>query len=236
MKTLDIKKIMGALLLITGTLSMNAQDRDSVTEKTVWDKKFLIGATFNNGIVTFSGNALAQEYFLRPSIGGALKAEFYFTPNIGLTAGLGFQVKGAGMITPDKVKGLGNSDSTFRARIKMYNLEIPIAIVFRGFEVIKGTRLHAELGISPSKILNSEYVFLSVEDGFHLIEDHSNRYYKSDLFINTSIGIDINAATSCIFQVHLYGNWGTQNVYEGSAFPNKDGRNNLYGIKLGWLF
>ncbi len=235
MKTLAISKLAVVILLTTASLA-EAQQRDSVKEKSIWDKKFYWGATFNNALANIVGSDLPQEYFSRPSIGGSLKTEYYFTKNIGATIGVTFQAKGAGIITPDVFNGLGDPDSTHRARIKFYNLEIPIAVIFRGFEPIKGTRVHAELGVIPSKIIESKYIFLSVEDGFHLIEDHSDRYYKTDLFIHASLGLDINAGNSCIFQIDLYGNWGTANVYNTNFFPNKNGRNQLYGIRLGWLF
>ncbi len=235
MKTLAYKKFVIIILLMTPFLAV-AQQSDSVKSKSVWDKKFYWGATLNNALTTIEGANLPQEYFSRPTIGGSLKTEYYFSKYIGVTIGVGFIAKGAGIITPDLFSGLGNPDSTYRARIKFYNLELPIAFIFRGLEPIKGTRLHAELGIIPSKIIESKYIFLSVEDGFHLIEDHSDRYYKTDLFIHASIGLDINAATSCIFQIDLYGNWGTANVYNTNFFPNQSGRNQLYGIRLGWLF
>lgn len=235
MKTLDISKFTLVILLMTA-FSARAQNSDSAKVKSIWDKKFFWGVTLNNALTTIDGTNLPQEYFSRPTVGGSIKTEYYFSKYIGATIGVGFIAKGAGIITPDLYSGLGDPDSTHRARIKFYSLEVPIAIIFRGFEPIKGTRIHAELGIIPSKIIESKYIFLSVEDGFHLIEDHSDRYYKTDLSLHASLGLDVNAGSSCIFQVDFYGNWGTANVYNPAFFPNQNGRNQLYGIRLGWLF
>lgn len=234
MKILAIKLSI-ATLMGWACLGAYAQ-ADSIDENSVWNKKFLWGATFNNALVSFKGDGLPQDYFWRPGLGVTLKTEYYLTKHIGITVGATFQAKGAGIITPDLVKELGNADSTHRARIKFYNLEVPVALIFRGLETFRGTRLHAELGVVPSRNLYSKYIFLSIEDGFHVVENHSDRYYKTDLFIHASLGMDINAAKACIFQVHFYGNWGTKNVYKTEAFPGADGRNNLYGLKLGWLF
>lgn len=232
MKTSAIKVIV---LLVASAATGFAQT-DSSQQKSRWEKRWLWGASFNNSLVSFRGAHSANNYFWRPGLGVTLKGEFFITPYLGLTAGVTFHAKGAGIITPDTNKDLGDPDSTYRARIKFYNLEVPVAIVFRGLEPIRGTRLRAELGLVPSRIVYAKYIFLSVEDGFHFVEDQSNRYYKSDLFVQAALGLDINANDACIFQVHLYGNWGTRNVYNTTLAPGAAARNQLYGIRLGWMF
>lgn len=224
------------VVLLTVLSLKGVAQPDTSTYHSRWEKKWYWGASLNNAIVSFTGSNLPAEYFWRPALGVTLKGEYFFHPNVGITAGCTFQAKGAGIITPDRDKSLGNPDSTYRARIKFYDLELPIALVVRGLEPIHGTRLRAEIGIVPARMLYARYTFLSVEDGFHLIENHSDRYYKTDLFLQGALGLDINAADACIFQVHLYGNWGTRNIYEAASFPGANGRNGLYGIRLGWVF
>jgi hypothetical protein len=247
MKTSVIKMIFVLLVGISfsaaaqqateeATTKKEIAEMDTVPKKSIWDKKFLIGITFDNAVVSIKGANLPQDYFFRPGVGGAIKAEYYFTKNIGLTAGLAWETRGAGIITPDNVADLGDADSTHRARIKFYSLEAPIALVLRGIEPIKGTRLHAEFGVTPTRNIHSKYIFLSIEDGFHKVENHSDQYYKTDVLIHAQFGIDIDAAEACVFQIHFWGNWGTGNVYNQTAFPGADGQSRLYGIRLGWLF
>jgi len=234
MKTLAFN--ITSIILFTIVFNAVAQAPDTTKRPSRWEKKFLIGATFDNGLNTITGTNLPSSYFSRPGLGGSIKAEYYFTKHIGITAGVAFETRGAGIITPDLVKDLGNPDSTHRARIKFLSLEVPVALVLRGFEPIRGTRLHVEGGITPSRNMLSRYIFLSIEDGFHLIEDQSAQYYKTDLLLHAVVGLDINAADACIFQVHFIGNWGTRNVYGNSFSPSADGRNRMIGIRLGWIF
>jgi hypothetical protein len=226
------------LLTVAASFPCSAQGEpsDSLQKKNRPDKAFFWGATFNNALVTFKGDNLPQDYFWRPGLGITLKTEWFFHRNIGVSAGFTFQAKGAGIITPDNYKGLGDPDSTHRARIKFYNLELPLVLILRGGSPIKGTRLRGEFGVIPSWNVYSKYTFLSIEDGFHFVEDQSDQYYKNDLFFAGAFGIDIDAANACVFQVHLYGNWGTKNVYDTSFYPNAEGRNVVYGIRLGWMF
>jgi hypothetical protein len=245
MKTLVIKLFFVSLVAISFSAIGQKSDSsevsslrgmDTVIRKDPWEKKFRWGFTFDNAVVRINGSNLPDEYFFRPGVGGSVKAEYYLTRNIGLTAGLAWETRGAGIINPDNESGLGNADSTHRARIKFYSIEAPIALIFRGVEVIKGTRLHAELGVTPSRNVHSKYIFLSIEDGFHLVENHSDRYYKTDLLVHSAFGLDIDAGRSCIFQIHFWGNWGTTNVYNQDFYPGTDGQNRLMGIRLGWLF
>lgn len=236
MKIMKARNIV-MLLLLSGlsAVAQNPVKPDSTTKKSKWDQKFYWGVTFNNSWATIKGKNLPNDYFWKPSVGASIKTEYYFHKNIGLMVGVEYQQKGSGIITEDKVKTLGDPDSTYRARIKLHALEVPISIIFRTNEIIKNTRFHGTFGVSPMINFKSRYVMYSVEDGFHFIQDQNNRYYKNDLGINASAGIDINAGNSCIFQVDLYGIWGTKNVYS-NYYPNADGRTKIIGIKLGWMF
>jgi hypothetical protein len=234
-KIMKISAINLVMLLVAVSLQAFAQT-DSTAVGSRWDKNWYWGASLNNAIVSFTGTNLPNRYFWRPSLGLTVKGEYFPGTHLGISVGCTFQAKGAGIITPDVDKSLGNPDSTYRARIKFYDLEVPIALVLRGLEPVRGTRLRAEVGFVPARMLYAKYIFLSVEDGFHFIEDQSNRYYRTDLFIQGALGLDINASEACIFQVHLYGNWGTRNIYNTNIFPGANGRNQVYGIRLGWMF
>lgn len=210
---------------------------DSIKRKSsIWDKKLYWGGTFNTSWVTVKGNNLPDEYFKRPTTAYSLRMEYFFHKNVGLSLGVQYQQKGAGIITPDFVKDLGDPDSTYRARIKLKGLEIPILIILRSGEVIKNTRFQGSLGIAPLINMQSKFVQYSVEDGFHVIEIQNDRYYKSDFAFTASGGLNINAGNACIFQIHLYGTWGTKNVFNADFYPNASGKTKVFGLKLGWMF
>lgn len=237
MKIMKVNKIVMLFLLIGfAAMAQSPTAPDSTLKKSKWDKKFFFGATFNNSWATIKGSDMPNEYFWKPSVGASLKTEYYFHKNVAILVGLQYQQKGSGIITEDKIKELGNPDSTYRARIKLHALEVPISIVLRSNDIIKNARLHAGLGISPMINFESRYVLYSAEDGFHFMENQDNRYYKNDLGLNASAGIDINAGNACIFQIHFYGTWGTKNVYNTDFFPNAEGRTRIIGLKLGWMF
>lgn len=236
-KIMKAKRLVGLLCLMAIVSSAQTVSLpDTTAKKTKWDKKFYYGVTFNNSWATIKGNNLPNNYFWKPSVGASLRTEYYFHKNVGISLGIQYQQKGSGIITEDKVKTLGDPDSTYRGRIKLHALEIPISIVVRSNEIIRNTRFHGSLGIAPMKNFKSNYVFYSVEDGFHFIQNQKERYYKSDLSLTGSLGIDINAGNACIFQVHFYGTWGTKNAYNTDFYPNANGKTKVIGVRLGWLF
>jgi hypothetical protein len=238
MKTKILSLILFGFVSIA-TAQVHVRPDTSLLKKSIWDKKFFLGLTYNNCLVGIKGNHLPQKYFMKPAMGVTLRSEYYFLKNIGLSIGFGYQQKGSGIITPDKIsyqQNLGDPDSTHRARIKFNALEFPIALLLRSNEWIKGTRFHASIGINPMLNVYSKYVFYSIEDGFHTIENHSKYYYKNDLPISASFGLDVNAGNAAVFQIHFVGNWGTKNVYNTTYFPGQNGKNILYGIRLGWMF
>lgn len=237
MKIMKAKKVF-IVLLLTGMVStVQAQNQlDTTAAKSRWDKKFYWGVTFNNSWATIKGENLPNEYFWKPSVGASFKTEYYFHKNVGLLVGAQYQQKGSGIITKDNVGTLGDPDSTYRARIKLHALEVPIAIVLRSGEVVRNTRFHGSAGIAPMINFQSKFVQYSAEDGFHFIENQNSRYYKNDLALTVAAGIDINAGNSSIFQIHFYGTWGTKNAYNPDVFPDANGKTRVIGMKLGWMF
>jgi Outer membrane protein beta-barrel domain len=238
MKIMKAKYFIVVMLIVgIATLSYAQSTVDTTSlRKGRWDKKFFFGATFNTSWAKITGSNLPVEYFWRPTTGASLRAEYFFHKYIGVSIGLQYQQRGSGIVTPDFVKTLGDPDSTYRARIKMVTVEVPICLVVRSGEIIKGVRLHASGGISPVHNFESKFTRFSVEDGFHVKEVQNERYYKNDFAFIASAGFDINAANATIFQIHFYGSWGTKNVFNPTAFPGADGRNNVLGFRLGWMF
>ncbi len=237
MKTMKAKNYNMALLLTVLVAGVHAQTKlDTLLKKSIWDKKLYWGITFNNSWTTIKGDNLPNTYFWKPSVGASAKVEYFFHKNFGVIVGIQYQQKGSGIITPDLNKTLGDPDSTYRARIKLHALEVPIAVIVRSGEVIKNTRFQGSVGIAPMHNFKSKFVQYSVEDGFHVLELQNDRYYKSDLSITASAGIDINAGNACLFQIHFYGTWGTKNVYNSDFYANANGKTCVLGLKLGWMF
>jgi hypothetical protein len=86
-----------AILLtsLAGTISAQQNRLDSINKtKSIWDKKFYFGATFNNCLVKIEGDNLPEEYFWKPALGVTLRTEYYFHKNIGVSVGFGYQQKG----------------------------------------------------------------------------------------------------------------------------------------------
>ena len=136
---MKVKNFITALLLAGMATAAGAQigfDTAQV-KKSIWDKKFYWGVTFNNSWATIKGTNLPNNYFWKPSVGASLRAEYFFHKNIGVSFGLQYQQKGSGIVTPDFDKTLGDPDSTYRARIKLHALEVPISIHLRSGELIK---------------------------------------------------------------------------------------------------
>ena len=235
---MKVRNFTMALLMAGMATAASAQISFDTAQvkKSIWDKKFYWGVTFNNSWATIKGTDLPNNYFWKPSVGTSIRTEYFFHKNIGVSIGLQYQQKGSGIITPDFDKTLGDPDSTYRARIKLHALEVPISIIVRSGEVIKNTRFQASIGIAPMRNFKSKFVQYSVEDGFHVMELRNGEYYKGDLSFTASGGININAGNSCIFQIHFYGTWGTKNVYNTDFYPNASGKTKVVGMRFGWMF
>jgi hypothetical protein len=223
--------------LLLAASSLYAQV-DSLQKAKSEHKKFYWGATFNNYWSSFEGENL-PEYFYKPSLGTTLKVEYYFTDFLGISAGIGWQQRGTGIINRNHEEiPLGGRDSTYRERLRMNYVDLPIQLVARMPTPIAGgdVRIAGSVGIVPGRMFNATQIFHSVEDGFHEYTDHTNDLSKSDLAYTASIGADIFAGAT-ILQVRLLGNWGTKNVFKNpEVYPGQNGKNRTYGIQLGFMF
>lgn len=234
-------KFVLLIMLATFSLSANAQQKLNFNNEKEpdelipqpFEKKFHWGISSNTYFTTIVGNNLPQTYFAKPSLGFDMRAEYFFKPSIGLGVGIGFQQRGAGIINPDKVKELGNPDSTYRERLRFNHLQFPISLMLRTKkDIIKGIRLSGSFSLVPVINFESNDVFNSVADGYHMITPVSDQYRKNDLLYQFSIGPDINAGNT-IFRVHFVYARGTSNVY---AINARTGYNEGMGVQISWLF
>lgn len=212
--------------------------------KDPFSKKFRFGLSWNQYWGTIKGSNLPKEYFAKPCVGASLRSEYYPLPFLGIGVGFGVQQRGAGIINEDKTGGTfthpwfglkdNTEDSTYRERLRMNTIEIPVTLLLRTpKDVVKGMRLSAAAGLVWIK---NDYVkdfWHKPEDGFHTIIDVDKDYIKQDLGYQLSIGADIDAASSCIFQVQLIYTRGTKNIYTtGSG----NGHTETYGVRVAWLY
>ena len=238
------------LLLSLSSQIVFSQEKDEVKEqilaegnvKNVFDKKFRWGISWNQYWSTIKGSNLPETYFAKPSVGLNLRAEYYFFSFAGVGAGFGVQQRGAGIITQDNYGGSFthpwepnyDPDSTYRLRLRMNTIEVPITLLLRTpFDVVKGVRLSGALGVVWIKNGYVKTFFNKPEDGFHTITDVSKDYLSNDLAVQASLGADINAAESCVLQVHFVYSKGTENIYKTGT---SNGQTELYGVRVAWLF
>ena len=235
--------IIKVLLIVAAmTVSMAAQSQEKLnfnSEKEPdelipkpFDKKFYWGLSLPMYITTITGDNLPANYFAKPSLGFQIQAEYLPVKFVGIGLGVGFQQRGAGIINPDKIKTLGDPDSTYIERIRFNNVEFPINIILRSNDVVKGMRLSGTLNLIPVINFASNGIVHSVSDGNHLVTDVSSLYQKNDLLYQFTFGPDINTGYG-LLRIHFVYFKGTKNVYDNTS---SKGYNEGYGLKVTWLF
>jgi len=244
MKTM--KYIIASVLFfssLTGFTQTKEEIMALAEEKSVFEKKVRLGLSWNQYWGTFKGSSLPKEYFAKPCVGASLRAEYYPLSFIGIGVGFGVQQRGAGIINEDKTGGTfshpwfglqdNTEDSTYRERIRMNTIEVPLTLLLRTpKDVVNGLRLSAAAGVVWIK---NDYVkdfWHKPEDGFHTIIDVADDYIKQDLGYQASLGADIDAGKS-IFQVHFVYTKGMKNIYTNGT---GDGRVETYGFRVAWLY
>ena len=212
--------------------------KNELVDSSRFDKKWLYGGSFQSLWTNFIGNDLAADYFFKPSVGGNLLAEFHLNNKFGIGGGIGFQNRGAGRITLDFDKSLGNADSTHRAHYRVRSIEFPIYAMFKSpIRNSQQVRFSAKIGAIYSWNMRTSFIFHSVEDGFHDIQNLTEDFYKSQFLFNGSLGIDINAGDAAIFQIHLLLQQGTGNIFNNpTIFGSSKAYNRAFGIQLGFFY
>lgn len=244
MKTFS--SLLATMFLMILSFDGIAQAKDTIftdlTDKSVFDEKFNWGITYHQYWGIIKGSNLPKEYFAKPCFGASLRAEFYPLSFLGVGVGFGIQQRGAGIKNQDNYGGSFthpwepnyDPDSTYRQRLRMNTIELPLSLLFRTpTDIVKGVRLSAAAGVV---FIKNDYVkefWHKPEDGFHTIIDVGDEYIKNDVGYQFSFGADINAAESCILQFHLVYTRGTKNVYKTGT---GDGQTETYGFRVSWLF
>ncbi len=249
------KVIICTLLLLTGW-SGAALAQPALKEKilaagelkSAFDKKFHWGVNMNIYWTTIEGPMVEKSYFLKPSLGGMVRAEYYFNSFLGIGLGVGYQQRGAGIYNQDNSGGafahpwitndfgvIGDPDSTHLERLRFNTFEFPLTLLLRTpKDVFEGMRLSAAVGPTLIHTASVNLTFQSVIDGFHPYNWITDNYIRNDLGLQASIGADIDSGGGkSMFQVHFVYTTGSGNVY---AKGQGEGRQVSYGIRLSWLF
>ncbi len=205
-------------------------------EKQISSKdKFRVGFSFLNVWSDVKGNT--ADLYIKPSVGGILKVEYYPLDFLGLTAGVGYQQRGYGLILPD-TGFVAPSLNTYRNRIRTNNLEFPLGLILKTPKPIAGgsTWLMATVGVSPLRMFEATDIYLSVEDGFHVIKDVTKNFTSSDSPIFVSIGPEIDTSAGFL-QVQFIGSFGRSNVFTTENNPKGySGKNRFFGLSIGCTF
>lgn len=229
-----MKKILIVIAFLFG-VNMAYGQNQTIEKSAPKEDKFRWGFTFLNVWSDVKGTT--PDTFTKPSLGGNVKAEYYPLDFLGFTAGVGYQQRGYGLTLPD-TGFVAPSINTYRNRIRMNSVEFPIGLILKTPKPIAGgsTWMMASVGVSPLYMFEANDVYLSVEDGFHIVKDVTSSFNQSDMPIFISIGPEIDTSAG-YFQVQLIGSFGTAEVYSSANNPNGySGKNRYLGFSIGCTF
>lgn len=195
---------------------------------------FSWGFTLEQGWGSIVNDNSGRDFFYKPNIGGAVHAGYYFNPFIGVETGFYAMQRGAGIKTPDFVKGVGEPDSTYRLRLRIFTCYIPISVNFRTPFFHPNLKLSGSVGYNQVFSTQARETFNSVEDGFHVITDVQSQYKKGWGETGFSLGFDFNANEASIFRVQYYYWRGLGSVYSSSS--SYKGTIVTQGLKMQWIF
>lgn len=235
------------ILLVVTAFVAQAQTRESILQegqfKSLFEDKFKVGLSHQIYWGSIVGENLEDEYFYKPCLGFNVRVEYYPLSFVGLAIGGGLQMRGAGIINPDNSGGAFthpwdkpqyDPDSTHRERLRVNAIEIPVTLILRTpVDIIKGMRLSAAVGVCYVSTIRVTNVFLVPEDGYHIMDNRSDEYLKSDLAFQLSIGPEIDAFRSCLLQTHFVYTRGTSNVYR--SFDG-EGKLQTMGVRVAFLY
>jgi len=251
-----MKRIMLLLTVIVllplMTIAQNNATRESILEEgrseTAFEKKFRVGITQNIYWNKILGSNLPEQYFWKPGLGGIITGRYNFKEWIGVSAGVGFQQSGAGIINGDVSGGAfahpwivnkfgvrGDPDSTYLQKLRFNNIDVPVVLELRTpVDVLQpGWRLSGGVGINFMRTLKVNKIWQSVIDGFH--DDHyvTENYNLKDIGLLLQLGFDVDSGTGQMFQVQFVMMKGSRNVYK--VDPGT-GHQNYMGMKFTYYF
>lgn len=229
-----------------------APGKDKIQEdgefKNAFSKKFRAGIAMNIYWSSVVGNNLPETYFWKPSLGGILTARYNFKEWIGVSAGVGFQQSGGGIINQDISGGAfshpwivnkfgqrGDPDSTHLQKLRFNNIDVPITLELRSPKdfIQPGWRPSFSIGANLMYTQKVNKIWQSIVDGFH--DDHyvTENYIKKDVGLIAGLGMDIDSGTGQMMQIQFVWMKGMKNIYK--VDPG-EGHNSYLGVKFVYLY
>jgi hypothetical protein len=230
-----MKYIYSLILIIFNIFLAFTQESKKVNffdKKDKFEEKLLIGIAFNNSWTTFT-DIENIEVFTKPSLGFHVKSDYWFMKNLAISAGIGIQQRGAGVLVNDTEDD--GKDMTYRTRLRTTNLSFPIQVFYRpNFYIFDQTKINIGAGIVPSYIFHALDITHSVEDGFHTEINNEDDYKRLDIPFRLSAGLDFNAGGSCLLRLEFNYDISTTGIYKFN--DTYSGKNKLIGVEINCLF
>lgn len=193
---------------------------------------FTTGISFEQGFSTFKEDNSNRELFTKPSLGGGIVVAYNPWRFAGVQSGIGIGQRGTGVITPDFEIGLGDPDSTYRLRVRITTLQVPLNLCWRINTLHKNMKLSGAVGYVWVYNLRSLEIFYSLEDGFHQETDVKSQYKNSWSEWNLSLGFDFDANKAAVFRLHYFVNSSFSSVYAAGSADS--GKSFIQGIRFQW--
>ncbi|MGQ3014049.1 MAG: porin family protein [Flavobacteriales bacterium] len=231
-----MKKILLGLSLLMITISASAQkNKDRQDSAKVKLKHFYYGFSFSNVWTDLRG--LGQPTYFKPSLGAHAIFEYMFTDYIGISAGIGYQQRGAGLKLVNNDYYPNVNDSTYRLRLRQHSLDFPLALVLKTpRKWLPGFQFSLLLGAEPNWLFRgSTYMYYAIED-FNLTTLYTNRFRRFEAPLYAAIGLDIDAGPHAMLRVHAVTNQGFVGLYQRPGQTAYTGRTEMYGIRLTFMF
>jgi hypothetical protein len=233
--------------LSAGSIDKEKIDLDGAYQN-AFQKKFRVGVALNMYWSSVVGNTLPETYFWKPSLGGIIHGRYNFKEWIGVSAGVGFQQSGGGIINQDVSGGAfshpwivnkfgvrGDPDSTFLQKLRFNNVDIPLLLELRTPKDVlqEGWRFSGSVGVNLMRTQKVNKIWQSIVDGFH--DDHyvTENYIKNDIGLMAAIGFDVDPTSGQMFQCQFVWMKGMKNIYK--VDPG-EGHNSYMGLKFTWYW
>jgi hypothetical protein len=255
MKKIIYVTILFPMLLNTGAVTAQQSVKEKIEKEgtltTTNEKKFHWGVSLQQYFSGITGET-QSSYFIKPSIGGGLRAEYYFNDWLGIGLGAAFQQRGAGVNQTDVTGGAyshpwnfvntpegyrsGDLDSTHLDRLRFSTIEFPLTVLLRTSKdfLQHGMRLSGAVGPSWIHTSRVNQTYQSVIDGQHPYNWVTDNYVRNNLGLQASIGLDIDSGGgTSLFQLHFVYTSTLSNMYANGL---ADGRLVTYGVRFAFMF
>ena len=182
--------------------------------------------TFSNSWSAIKGTNLPNDYFSGNPQGNLFCELNTISPRMDFLSGVQYQQKGRHNYR-SKIKALGDQTQPIGEGLNFMLLISPFLWLQKQW-VIRNTKIPWNMEFHPWRT-SVHLRFCSVEDGFHLIENHKRALLPNDIRLPQSLGIDINTGNAYYFK-YIFMAHGDKNVYNNDYYPNAEWQNKSYWL------